>query len=195
MQRKAAGAVRGQGNEGQGNERLPPHSPFSSQGKLNDGSESVISGITEVQPSNVTHVTSVPQHEVESDFGGIIPPDTYDEAVDLYGHGTPEFENHIRSAYIKGGYTGKGAIYHREAITVFFNSAEAPNWDEELNANIDRAHYTAKKASEIIKNIIFTEGPKMLVLEPKTHGCSNTWSNCCPVAYLSVSFLTVVSSW
>lgn len=67
-------------------------------------------------------------------------------------------------------YTGKGAIYHREAITVFFNDADHPLWDEELNANIDKAKYSRKDADDVIKNLIFTQGPKFLVGRPKTNG-------------------------
>lgn len=70
----------------------------------------------------------------------------------------------------KPPYTGKGAIYHREAITVFFNDADHPVWDEELNANIDKAKYSQKDANDVIKNLVFTQGPKFLVARPKTNG-------------------------
>lgn len=55
------------------------------------------------------------------------------------------------------------AKYHREAITVFFNSADNPEWDNELIYNIRNAGYTKEKALAVMKGIVFVEGHNILV--------------------------------
>lgn len=104
--------------------------------------------------------------ETSSAFGGHIPVSVDEEPVGATIANTNP--NQVITGPME--YTGKGAIYHREAVTVFFNDADHPKWDEELNGFIDKANYTKEMASEIIKNIVFTEGPKILVLAPKTNG-------------------------
>ena len=65
---------------------------------------------------------------------------------------------------------GPKTVYHREAITIFFDNADTPNWDNELNGSIERANLSKEFINKAIDEIIKEEGGKILVFERKTDG-------------------------
>lgn len=60
-------------------------------------------------------------------------------------------------------YTGLTARFHKEAIAVFFDSADKPNWDDGLYNNIKNAKYSKAAAVITMRNIVKAEGPMILV--------------------------------
>jgi len=63
-----------------------------------------------------------------------------------------------------------GAKYHRVPITIFFNDADNPMWDNDLTANIKKSKVSSDEALTIINDIIDSEGSQILVSSAKSSG-------------------------
>ena len=64
----------------------------------------------------------------------------------------------------------RSAVYHKAAITIFFNSAENPQWDTDLTKNILSSGISTQEANKIMQDIVDSEGPQILVSEVKSAG-------------------------
>ncbi len=60
-------------------------------------------------------------------------------------------------------FSGTGAQYHKIPITLFFGSADTPNWDLKLNNDIDSLNLGSDDCNAIMDGIISVSGPKILV--------------------------------
>ncbi len=71
-------------------------------------------------------------------------------------------------------FSGKGAQYHKIPIMLFFNNIETPNWDLQLNNDIDSLNLSPEDCASIMDMIISVNGPKILVSQRQSSSVQET---------------------
>lgn len=115
------------------------------------------SEVESIQPNQILEV--LPTDSVSNYDSGESPPDSV--SLDNGTLSTKVIsQNTVAAQQLNNGLKSK---YHNSAIIVFFNSDTNPNWDTDLEKNIVKADYDSQSAVDIMKGIVVTEGPKILV--------------------------------